>query len=632
MNPFICVIDLNGTALGTDALAAALPGLSGGIGRIGAVLHGPWAAAWVPFAELGRPAVAHRGNIVAVGDVRLSNRKALLAELGTSAPLTDLELVIERYLARGPASARDLIGDFSFVLWNLEERTAFAARDALGVKSLFYQRKGDRLTIASNIECLEQGDYDPDYFGQFLTGMPTRTTRTAFREAARLGAGTMLTVHRGRLTTEAYWSATEFAPTLDSIDEPAAVGEFRRLFTDGVAAQLDDGVPTWAFLSGGLDSSSNVCVAAELAKAGAVQPLSGTATVVDSLTDGDETRFSDAVLNAYPHRNEQVLDYWAWQPDGQPFPTHGEPHPFLPFTARDRELNRILRAAGATAVLSGFGSDHYLAGPPLYLADYVARGRLREAARLLTAVAVSSRQSFWGLGFRNAIYPLLPRRLQHRWQEEGSALPSWIDPQFADQFGLADRLRRLDVPTTGAGIYADQVAAEVGCIEMVLEPSVYREGIEIRYPFLHRPLVEFALVLPPTLRARPGATKWVLREALQGVLPEKVRARKGKGAIAARFLWSLNQEAPMLRRLIRHSHLAEIGCIDASKLAQSFDRAVAGDTEATGMLLVTLALETWLAMRSGWWGRNSVRSQFNRLPSNAGSRSLEESLYEAAIR
>ncbi len=88
----------------------------------------------------------------------------------------------------------------------------------------------------------------------------------------------------------------------------------------------------------------------------------------------------------------------------------------------------------------------------------------------------------------------------------------------------------------------------------------------------------------------------------------------------------------MLRKLIRDSHLAELGCVDQEQLAAGFEQAVAGNTLATGFLLATLALETWLAVRSGWWERHGVRSQFNRLPSHAGSRTLEESSYEAAIR
>ena len=104
--------------------------------------------------------VAHRRHVVGVGDVRLANRSTLKPAAAGRDQVTDLDLVIDRYLARGPAGVSDLVGDFAFVLWDLERGTAFAARDAIGVKPLFYQRRGDRLTIASSISCLEPGDYD----------------------------------------------------------------------------------------------------------------------------------------------------------------------------------------------------------------------------------------------------------------------------------------------------------------------------------------------------------------------------------------------------------------------------------------------------------------------------------------
>src|SRR5690606_27776783 len=116
-------------------------------------------------------------------------------------------------------------------------------------------------------------------------------------------------------------------------DEREAVYRFKGLFREAVAAQLEDGQPTWAQLSGGLDSSSVVAMAQTLAADGAVAPLRGTETVVDRLSDGDETKYSDAVVRQYGLRNEQIVDYWAWQGDDVGPPSFADPRPFLPFFA-----------------------------------------------------------------------------------------------------------------------------------------------------------------------------------------------------------------------------------------------------------------------------------------------------------
>jgi asparagine synthase (glutamine-hydrolysing) len=568
--------------------------------------------------------------VVGVGDVRLANRARLLAESRSDAQApTDLELVIDRYLDRGPAAVRDLIGDFSFVLWDLERRTAFAARDALGVKPLFYQRCGDRLTVASSIGCLEPADYDRDFLGFFLAGLPSGTTRTAFRDVVRLAPGTALTVKDGRLETTRWWSAAEFAAAPERISEADAVVRFRQLFEEAVLAQLDEGVDTWAQLSGGLDSSANVAMASTLAAAGRVDPLGGTLTIVDSLGAGDETRFSNAVVERYRIRNERIADYWAWQRDEHGFPNLSEPHPFLPFSARDREACRTVRENGAKVLLSGFGSDNYLAFPPIYLADLVARRQWREAAHHLTDLAIAERRSFWKLGFDYGIRPLLPRAFQRRWADPLALLPSWIDRDSAEDHDLTNRILRLDLPRTGAGVFADQMVAEIESIDLAFEPATCRDGIEIRYPFLYRPLVEFCLRLPPVIRSRPGTTKWVQRQALGDLLPDVVRRRRGKGGIDARIFWSLNQEQMALTRLIARSHLADLGWVDRAELRRSFDRTMAGDAGSVAPLFITLALETWLAVRVGSW---SGGSPLNRLSGSPAGHARKERHDETAVR
>jgi asparagine synthase (glutamine-hydrolysing) len=279
-------------------------------------------------------------------------------------------------------------------------------------------------------------------------------------------------------------------------------------------------------------------------------------------------------------------------------------------------------------VLSGYGSDNYLAFPPLYLADDLARGRLRDGARHLADLAIAERRSFWGLGFDYAVYPLLPRRLRRRWANPASALPAWIDPEFAREHELADRALRLDAPRTGGGVFADQMAIEMTSIDLALEPDTCRQGVEIRYPFLHRPLVEFCLRLPPVTRSRPAVSKWIQREALADLLPDAVRRRRGKGGIDARIFWSLNQEQTALTRLIDQSSLADLGCVDRGELRRTFARSLAGDARCIGPLFVGLALDTWLAIRAGTWSSTFP----NRRPAAAGSLTRKESRDETAIR
>jgi len=319
VNPFLAVVDLQGGTVGLAAVTAALPALGQSDGEAQVLLDGAWGAAWVPAPEFGRPGMAHRHGILALGSVRLTDRRYLGGE-GRS--LSDLELVVDHYLRRGTAGFRDLIGDFAFVLWDTRANRVVAARDALGVKSLFYLRQGDRIAIGSHLDCFEPTDFDRDFIGSFLIGLPAATERTIFADVTRLLPGHFLVAEPGRIRTEAYWTPEEFDAQDRVIDERAAVAEFRELFEEAVAAQLQDGQPAWSQLSGGLDSSSIVVVAEQLAMRGRVPGLLGTQTVVDTLSEGDETRYSDAVAARCRLPNERITDYWAWQAGDVEPPSH----------------------------------------------------------------------------------------------------------------------------------------------------------------------------------------------------------------------------------------------------------------------------------------------------------------------
>lgn len=602
MNPFLCVVDLAGGAVGVDALTAALPAHGQGAGQIEVALQGSWAGAWVPSDTLRRPWVINRRGVLALGNVRITNRR----DVGPADadPAQDLELVVDHYLRHGTAGFRDLVGDFAVILWDQNRRRVVAARDGLGIKALFYQRNGDRIAIGSHLDCFETAGYDRGFIGQFLVGLPRGTSRTIFREVTRLTPGSWLTADLATTTVQSYWQPAEFTPARSVANLGDTKAAFRELFTEAVRAQMDDGLPVWSQLSGGLDSSSVVGMASTLAGQGRGPALAGTLSVVDSLSEGDETPYSNAVAAMWGVRNERVENFAAWQPDELGIPSFAEPRAFLPFYARDRAMARTVRDAGGRVMLSGFGSDNYLSCPDDFLADLLAQGRVGEALSRLTEFAVNRRRSFWGLAAQHAVGPIAPEWLRRRLVRQPESVPAWVNPALAAEFGLAEWLERRG--PKGGQIVAEQVAIEMGSVDVALERGVFEEGLEIRYPFLHRPLVEFGMRLPVELRVGNGRQKWILREALGDLLPARVRNREGKGAIDGRIVWSLNHHAKVLERLIADSHLADLGCISRERFAAAYQAARRGNSEAGGLLFLTLSLETWLAVRSGWWQRYGV--------------------------
>jgi asparagine synthetase B (glutamine-hydrolysing) len=289
-------------------------------------------------------------------------------------------------------------------------------------------------------------------------------------------------------------------------------------------------------------------------------------------------------VQKYGLRNEQVRDYWAWQDDGEPAPATDLPSPLYPVYARDRRVWNAVRQAGGRVLLSGFGADHYLYGNLDYITDLAASGRIRDALGEVTTWSVAMRQSFWSVGRRYLVDPFLSR------SQPKQQRPRWITPPYRD-------MHASGVRTHGAQRFAHRITQTLSSMPTWLERWPYGPEIEMRYPFLYRPLVEASLQLPPRQRVRPNARKWILREATRDVLPESVRTRSTKGGIDARILWSLRREKPQLDRMLEDPVLAQLGCVDAAALRGAVDAARRGVAVNNVQLFSALALETWLRAR-----------------------------------
>lgn len=561
-------------------------------GALHSLVEGPFAAVATSHSAQLRPQLARWRCLVGAGDVRLDNR-ARVAELAGTRPtaaMSDLELVLAALDAAGEGCVPAILGDFAFVAWDARAQKLLAVRDAFGVKPLYRCATDGMVLFSSDIAPLNvEGAYDLDFIADYLTGHAAPATQTIWRGISAVGAGSLVRYRGTVQSRERYWQPDWFEPANDG-DETANAIHFRELFDEGVRARMEGAGDVWAHLSGGLDSSAVVSVASGLTLPGA--RLAGTVTVVDTLGEGDERVYSDAVLERCGVRNEQVQDYWAWQDDGRGPPLVDQPYPMLPFHARDQAVHDTVRKSGARVLLSGMGADHYLDGTLDYITDMASAWRVRDALRELTTWSVATRQSFWQMGRRYLLEPFVATA-----GATGLNAPPWMSASLVARLeGFPQPPSRLRGAHTSR--FAGRVTAGLQALPAWLERWPYGEHVEMRYPFLYRPLVEWSLRLPPRQRVRPHARKWILREATRDVLPETVRTRSTKGGIDARILWSLRRERPRLERLLRDPILAQLGCVDGALLRDTVDRAARGVPVNNVHLFSALSLETWLASRA----------------------------------
>ena len=380
----------------------------------------------------------------------------------------------------------------------------------------------------------------------------------------------------------------------------------RALLQEAVRSRLSGGV-TWAQLSGGLDSSSVVSTAQWLMEAERSTPgLNGTVTYVDRHgTGADERRYSQAVVERFRIRNEIISDWTVWQDDELGPPRVDQPSSLYPFYVRDRRLCTIVRAAGGRVLLTGIGGDELFLGSMFFFADALTTGKAWGSVKEMARRAAIGRVSFWELAYKNGLLPLLPRSLQRRLVRGEGQLPHWLTRRAINCYGLGSRAAApLGYGGPTGKKYAHALATTVGAIPVKLASGVLDDALDVRHPYLYRPLVEFALHLPPQLTVQPHQRKWILREAMRGILPEVVRTRVGKGVLLGLFSWSMKSQRAYLEPLLRDPILAQLGIIDPMKVRSAFAAAQYehyGASWAFADVQHTLAIEAWLQVRSGRW-------------------------------
>jgi len=601
------------------AMALAVPWRSGG-GLALASAPGAALASLVPeAAEDPSPeaGLAAAGPLRAVVDARLVGRRELAAAIGPELlppgrDATAAELVLGAYRRWGERCPDRLLGEFAFAVWDGEHRSLFCARDPIGARPFCYALSGSEVRIASSpLQVLAGGGLAPELDGfallDFLAGNFRDQARTFFAGVRNLLPGHSATLGAGVPRARRYWhpEAAEIA-----VGNGDWVEAFRELLERAVADHLGDaGAEAAVMVSGGLDSSSVAAIAQDLHRRDrlATRPVAVT-YVFERLTECDEWRYASALPEetgieverlAADDRSDLVPDSSWSEPVESPVALPGELTGFA--------LERI-RARGCRAVATGFGGDSLFDAARWQTFDHVRGGRLDRAWPWI--VGARRRGASWPKAAAAVLGPPLlshggRRRIDRAfgrgryWQA-----PLWLLPEHRRR--AEERLASRGYRRRCRGFARQRqyehvvgLAQQGPGIESWVTDGA-RHGVEARFPLLDRRLAELVLAAPLEIQARPGpgGSKWLLREAVAGVLPERIRRRTDKGSwTALRRETICRRLSGELSRLPGSSRLARLGLIDDERFHERVDRYCApGSRPSTPshLLASVYLLERWL--------------------------------------
>jgi asparagine synthase (glutamine-hydrolysing) len=552
-----------------------------------------------------QPAVDAAGR-VAVFDGRIDNRRDIAARLADAA-LGDEDDV--RYLTAaiarlGDAAAAALEGDFAFAVWDPASRTLSAARDAMGMRPLYWTVDAGLLLVASDIAQVLAAMRRPPApdaatVVDVLRSEPPTDGRTLYEGVRRLLPGERLDVSPRGTTTVRYWRAEAAPPDRGRRDDDYAE-ECRALLDRAVAARLRARTPVALFFSGGIDSSTVLSAALRVGGAGVV-PLSIDYRDAES----EERRYRDAFAAFHGVSTVELapapidVDVWVSQAARRRLP------PDLPSQFIGRVMRAEARARGARAVLTGEGGDALFSGTTYQYADLLRRGRVFAALAQYARDARGDDSGWTRAGLiTDGVWPLLPRGWRERLRGPASRLRG-APPAWRWVRGHGTPRPAVPDPPRGVPISTWAVAWEfnrgwTSYYFDMFERDAAEWGLEPRHPLVDRRLVEFALRLPEPQRRRGVTNKIVLRRAAD--LPAPLAARTTKASLGHSMTAAL--AALGGRGFFAHLRLAEAGWVDAAEAVHGYDylvrAAIPGDPLAEALLprLWTLAaLEIW--MRGG---------------------------------
>jgi asparagine synthase (glutamine-hydrolysing) len=597
--------DVAGVRAMTQALAHRGPDGSGSFAD-GPAAFGHRRLSIVDLTDAGRQPMTDRsGRFTLVYNGEIYNhvelRRALESEGVTFRSRCDTEVLVEGYARRGEAILGALNGMFAFAIWDAKERELFAARDRFGEKPFYYRFvPGREFRFASEIKALAPpgaGAARPreEALFRFLAyGHAGAERGTFFEGIEQLPAAHSLRVRDGGLACRRYWSLPEPPVTLVP---PDAVERVAALFSDSVTLRLRSDVPVGTSLSGGIDSSA---VAASVARALRSGQGGGVGTRQASFssclpgTPEDETGWIDVI------GREMAVESHRVEPTGEGF-LHDLPRlveaqeePFGgPSIYAQWKVMHLAKEAGVTVLLDGQGADEVFAGYHFFFQDYWwSLLRSGAIARLRAEMRRYDRAHGGGRARRLLVASLRARSPRLIRLARGGPRVPWLTVDFARRGGDAIP---SSPPDLRRSLRDSQSRRMLPHLLRHADRNSMAASREVRLPFLDHRLVEAVDALPDDMKLRGGTTKWVLREAITGLIPESIRTRTDKIGFAVPTLrWLRGPCAAALRDTLLSQRTVERGILDTERIERDLDRFQEGDDRPAQILWNCWMTELWL--------------------------------------
>jgi len=524
---------------------------------------------------------------------------------------TDTEILPHLYEEHGEAMLDEINGMFAFALWDKRKEKLLIARDRFGEKPLYYGAFDGKLIFASELKVLlehpsVEAEINLDALRQFLSFDYVPAPASIYKNIYKLPAAHFLTVENGEVKTRRYWNLTWHKNgNVRSLEKAAE--DLRELLADAVRMRLVSDVPLGILLSGGVDSSTVAAFAAQFSSE-KVKTFS-IGFEEDSFDESKYARMVARHLDTEHYEDRLSVDKaadliteigaWLDEPlsDGSLLPT------FL--------LSRFVRKH-VTVALGGDGGDEIFAGYPMYFAHKVANlySRVPRVLRsgliepFVKNLPVSTKNMSFDYKAKRFVaaskYDLVTRH--HSWfgsfsiDEQQNLLSKDVLDATSDDIykGAKELLEICDAPTEiekmqflDLNFYmAEDILTKVDRASMAV-------SLEVRAPFLDPRVAQFAAALPLEYKLKGSKGKYILKKAVEPLLPREILQRPKKGFGIPIADWLKHRLNPLMHDLLDSQRLREQGLFDAAFVQKLVKEHETGAVSHHKQLWTLLVFQLW---------------------------------------
>jgi asparagine synthase (glutamine-hydrolysing) len=583
-----------------------LPGVGLGMRRLSIV---DIAGGQQPFGnEDGTIQVVANGEIYNFPQIK----QELIARGHTFRSRSDVEVLVHAYEEYGEGFLSRVRGMFALALWDGRTRTLIAARDRAGEKPLYYSLTPKGLRLASEVKALlsrpeVDRTIDLEALDQFLTYEYVIAPRTIFKSIRKLPPAHYLVYRDGEVTIRRYWDAAD-VELRDWRDEDAAEA-LRDTLRKAVRSQMMADVPIGLFLSGGIDSSA----------VGIMLRDTPGGSDVSSFSMG----FDDASYNELPFAREVAALCGTRHHEGTVTPdvaalfdrliVHLD-EPFADVSLFPTFLVSQMAREHVKVALTGDGGDELFGGYDAYQAESLAamwsgimpESALRTAEQILAKVPPTDKKKGMVNKARRFIDGLAhaPASIaQYRWmtfltpRDKMRLYTSAFRNELlsSDVYEPVRRSLSRGSPTDmlNRQLYADLSIYLADDILVKVDRMSMATSLETRAPFLDVDVMELAFSMPGHLKIRQGRRKYIVKRALQGLLPRRILHRKKEGFSIPMKQWLRRELRPMMEELLSPARLAGRGVVDPAEAGRLMTEHCEGQANHAHVLFSLMVFERW---------------------------------------